>query len=95
MVADHLVRIKNSCQVHCSSQIPSSLSTKVDLLSLRMLPFSKVHAYQVTFRFVVVINQYSKQYKAVNVATTGHRNSHRYNFKAMNEVSITDIDRHI
>ena len=28
-------------------------------------------------------------------ATTGHRNSYRYDFKATSEVSVTDCDRHI
>ena len=28
-------------------------------------------------------------------ATTGHRNSYRYNFEPTNEVSITDCDGHI
>ena len=84
MVADHLVRIKNSCQVHCSSQIPSSLSIKVDLLSLRILPFSKVYAYPDDIS-VCSSNQSSIQNSMkIYVATTGHRNSYRYNFKAMN-----------
>ena len=31
----------------------------------------------------------------ISGATTGHRNSYRYDFEAMSEVSVTDCDRHI
>ena len=31
----------------------------------------------------------------IYIATTGHRNSYRYDFEATSEVSITDCDGHI